>query len=100
MGGAEEVRRQKRTWFAFEPVWSVGDHSLGKMTWPLHRVPDETLLQPFSLNREVSLKRRSASMAAAKQRGAVMVAFMPDVIYQQSRRKYLAAVRKYQRRWT
>jgi len=100
MGVAEEVRRQKRTWFAFEPVWSVGDHSLGKTTWTLHRVPDETLLQPFSLNREVSLKRRSASMAAAKQRGAVMVAFMPDVIYQQSCRKYLAAVRKYQRRWT
>jgi len=64
------------------------------------RVPDETLLQPFSLDREVSPKRRSASMAATKQRGAVMLAFILGFIYQHSCRKYLAAVRTYQRRWT
>jgi hypothetical protein len=64
------------------------------------RVPDETRLEPFSLDREVSLKRRSASMAATKQRGAVMLAFILGFIYQHSCRKYLAAVRTYQRRWT
>jgi hypothetical protein len=64
------------------------------------RVPDDTLLQPFSLEREISLKRRSASTAATKQRGAVMLAFILGFIYQHSCRKYLAAVRTYQRRWT
>jgi hypothetical protein len=52
-------------------------------------------LEPFSLDREVSLKRRSASMAETKQRGAVMVAFILGFIYQHSCRKYLAAVRTY-----
>jgi hypothetical protein len=41
-------------------------------------------LEPFSLDREVSLKRRSASMAATKQRGAVMLAFILGFIYQHS----------------
>jgi hypothetical protein len=64
------------------------------------RVPNETLLQPFSLDREVGLKRKSASMPVAKQRGAVMLALILGFIYQHSCRKYLAAVWKYQRRWT
>ena len=64
------------------------------------RVPNETLLQQFSLDREVGLKRKSASMAVIKQRGAVMLALILGFIYQHSCRKYLAAVRTYQRRWT
>jgi hypothetical protein len=58
------------------------------------------LLQPFSLDREVGLKQKSASMTVAKQRGVVMLAFILGFIYQQSCRKYLGAVRTYQRRWT
>jgi hypothetical protein len=65
-----------------------------------NRVPDETLPQPFSPGREVGLKRKPASMAVTKQRGAVMLAFILGFIYQHSCRKYLAAVQTYQRRWT